>query len=136
MDIKEMTNEQYIEKITEMCKIINLNRPLSYLYLVTRDILEETRGKDYVAPWQSIGTTPAEETVSKSRIDVANDIYDSMCNLHSAVSALCCIRISLRGNEDFTPTTQTVESAMFALETMIEKSLGEIETALDSSEVS
>lgn len=50
MDIKEMTNEQYIEKITEMCKNINLNRPLSYLYLVTRDILEETRGKDYVAP--------------------------------------------------------------------------------------
>lgn len=136
MDIKEMTNEQYIEKITEMCKIINLNRPLSYLYLVTRDILEETRGKEYVAPWHALETTTAEGTETKSQIDVANDIYDSMCNLHNAVSALCCIRISLRGNEDFIPTTQTIESAMFALETMIEKSLGEIETALDSSEVS
>lgn len=70
--------------------------------------------------------------MNKIQSQITPDVNDSLCDIRYAISNLACIRMALHGNEDAIPSTQTVDYALLAVESIIENALNKVETYVDS----
>ena len=63
--------------------------------------------------------------------DYYDTIYEAVMNIELAMANLSCVRIAMKGNEDSTPSPETINDALCAVENLIASQNKIIDNAAD-----
>lgn len=133
----EMTNAEYISKINEICIKIDSKAQLQYLYTIVNDIWKDmcgvaTAGNNNINDFQntSVKGVHSTDTLLNNDADAYDAIYTKILDIRNAISNLCCIRVSLHGNDSEVPSEQTLYGAIQSVEFLLENVADEIENKL------
>ena len=67
----------------------------------------------------------------EERKDYYDTIYEAVMNIELAMANLSCVRIAMKGNEDSTPSPETINDALCAVENLIASQNKIIDNAAD-----